>query len=309
MTNSKSFSLLLFCLFLYYSGFSQISMERVDEGILFTDGKKKIAFYSKEPPAMNLDKGRTNFFHPVYLPDGTMLTENAPEDHIHHRGIFWAWHQVLIDGESIADQWELKDFIHDVKSVEFIRSSPGLGTLTTIVEWKSPNYKAGASPFVEERATVDFHQQQRNYRIIQFEIELKALVDGVALGGSDDVKGYGGFSVRMKLPEDVAFSSENNVVVPQNEALEVGRLMHIYGSMAKKANRGGMLIYSANDFETANKWILRSQNSMQNAVWPGRTPVSISRVKPTVLRYAVVLYSGRFNEGRVLKALQKLPWN
>ncbi|WP_430973956.1 DUF6807 family protein [Sunxiuqinia rutila] len=309
MNKSKFLSLLIVGLLLVCPAFAQISMERVDEGILFTDGKKKIAFYVKEAPAMNLDKGRTNYFHPVYLPDETVLTENSPEDHIHHRGIFWAWHQILIEGESIADQWELKDFIHDVRSVEFVRPSPDLGTLKTRVEWKSPNYREGATAFVEESTKVHFHQQSKNYRIIQFEIQLKALTDGVALGGSDDVKGYGGFSTRIKLPEDVTFSSENGAVQPQKEAVEAGKLMHIKGSMAKNGGQGGMLIYSENDFETAQSWILRSQNSMQNAVWPGRIPVSISTINPTVLRYAVVLYSGKINEGRVLKALQKLQWN
>ncbi len=306
---NKTILLTLFSPFFFVSAFAQLSMKRTDDGILLTDGNKKIAFYQKEAAMMNLDKGRNNYFHPVYLPDGTLITEDAPADHIHHRGIFWAWHQVLINGEPIGDQWELKEFIHDVKSVEFFRMEEGMATLKTIVNWNSPSYENGEKPFVQERARVNLYEQRKNYRILQFEIELKALVENVALGGSDDVKGYGGFSVRAKLPDDVTFSSDEGVVQPQNEAIRVGDYINVSGSMARDSRPGGVLIYSANEFETANDWILRSENSMQNAVWPGRQPVALSETEPIVLRYAVVLYSGEIKERRLLKTLRKLSWD
>lgn len=302
-------TILLFICFLFFTvtGFSQISMERIDDGILLKDGSKKIAFYHKDTPA-NLDKGRTNYLHPVYLPDGTVVTENAPEDHLHHRGIFWAWHRVLLNGKQLGDEWMMDDFIQDVKSVEFMRKDGGVGTLNTIVDWKSPKFEGGTKPFVNEEATINFYPQKKNYRIIQFEIKLKALVDHLQIAGSDDVKGYGGFSVRMKLPEDVSFTSTNGPVEPQNEAVDAGDFMDIAGSLAKEGGHGGVLIYSANDFATADQWILRKARSMQNAVWPGRKPVALSTTNPTVLKYAVVLYSGEINEQRVVKELRKLSW-
>ena len=296
--------------FLFLSVFvsAQINMKRVDEGILFTEGGKKVAFYVKDEPK-NLDKGRTNYFHPVYLPDGTEITENAPADHLHHRGIFWAWHQILIDGRKIGDEWMMDRFIQDVKSVEFARLPDGIGSFKTLVNWKSPDYEDGSKAFMEERASILFFPQKKNYRVIQFEISLKALVDHLELGGSDDVKGYGGFSVRMKLPGDVSFSSSTGAVEPQNEAVKAGDNMDISGSLAKDGGHGGVLIYSSNDFPTADQWILRKEKSMQNAVWPGRKPVAISTTEPIVLRYAVVLYSGEINDQKVLKDLRKLTWN
>ena len=52
---------------------------------------------------------RSNYFHPLYDLDGTVLTEDFPKDHIHHRGIFWAWHQVRINGKTVQDQWVNRD--------------------------------------------------------------------------------------------------------------------------------------------------------------------------------------------------------
>lgn len=298
---------LIFLMCLSFTGFGQVSMERIDDGILFKDGSKKIAFYHKDSPT-NLDKGRTNYLHPVYLPDGTVVTENAPEDHLHHRGIFWAWHRVLLNGKQLGDEWMMADFIQDVKSVEFLRKDGGVGTLNTIVDWKSPKFEDGINPFVKEETTISFYPQKKNYRVIQFEIKLQALVNHLQIAGSDDVKGYGGFSVRMKLPEDVRFTSTDGVVEPQNEAITAGDYVDVAGSLAKDGTHGGVLIYSANDFATSDQWILRKARSMQNAVWPGRKPVALSTTSPTVLKYAVVLYSGEINEQRVVKELRKLSW-
>ena len=80
MKPNKTILLLLSVFFTSAVAFSQINMKRVDDGILFTDGAKKVAFYVKDAP-QNLDKGRTNYLHPVYLPDGTEITENAPANH------------------------------------------------------------------------------------------------------------------------------------------------------------------------------------------------------------------------------------
>jgi hypothetical protein len=283
-------------------------MKRIGDGILFTEGNEKIAFYKKEASEMDLDKGRCNYFHPVYLPDGTVITEDAPADHIHHRGIYWAWHQILINGEKAGDQWAMQDFVHDVKSVEFFRLPEGAGAFKTVVEWKSPLYEGGQQGFLEEKAIVNFFPQKKNYRIIQFEIQLEALVENFQIGGSDDVKGYSGFSVRLKLPEDIAFSSVDGLVEPQNEAVVAGNYINISGSVAKGSGHGGVMIFSANDFETANHWILRKEKSMQNPVWPGRAPVAVSNTEPTILRYAVVLYSGTVNEPQVIRELEKLKW-
>jgi hypothetical protein len=304
----KTIILLISCLFISVAASAQVTMKRIDDGILFTEGNENIAFYKKEASEMGLDKGRCNYFHPVYLPDGTVITEDAPADHIHHRGIYWAWHQILVDSEATGDQWAMQDFIHDVKSVEFFRLPGGAGAFKTVVEWKSPLYEGGEEGFLEEKAIVNFFPQKKNYRIIQFEIQLKALVDNFQIGGSDDVKGYSGFSVRMKLPDDVAFSSVDGLVEPQNEAVETGNYINISGSVAKDSGHGGVMIFSANEFKTANHWILRKEKSMQNPVWPGRTPVAVSSTAPTVLKYAVVLYSGTVNESQVIKELEKLKW-
>ena len=73
------------------------------QGYWFYEGDTKVLFYQAERKALpDGQAARSNYFHPLYDLDGNVLTEDFPKDHIHHRGIFWAWHQVLINGKRRA---------------------------------------------------------------------------------------------------------------------------------------------------------------------------------------------------------------
>ncbi|MEL7588983.1 MAG: DUF6807 family protein [Prolixibacteraceae bacterium] len=301
----KTITILGLCLLLVLNGLhAQINVRKGEGGLWIFDGKNKVAFYQKEEISMNLESGRANFLHPVYLPDGTVVTENAPADHVHHRGVFWAWHQILIDGKSMGDSWALKDIGIDVKSVEFKRVSQEKGQLETISFWESPAWKNGQEAFLEEITSYTFFQQNGNYRKIKIDIQLKSLVDGLQLGGSDDEKGYGGFSVRMKLPDDIRFISEKGPVEPVVTAVEAGQYMNMTGSVGKNGNAGGIIIYAdPRNQSTPQTWILRDKMSMQNAVFPGRKPIGLKKDVPLKLTYMLILYSGKINMNRIIKEI------
>ena len=61
----------------------------------------------KLPAGMPEDRRRSSYLHPVYAPDGTVVTDDSPKDHLHHRGIFWTWPIVRVGGDTY-DQWLLK---------------------------------------------------------------------------------------------------------------------------------------------------------------------------------------------------------
>ncbi len=285
---------------------AQISIKKELGGIWITDGGKNIAFYQKEPMTFNAAEKRNNFLHPVMLPDGTTVTENIPDDHPHHRGIFWAWHQILIGDQQVSDGWDLKNFEVDVKSIEFQRTKNGDGELITTSFWKSPLYKEGVEAYLKETTSYIFHQQKGNYRLIHFKIRLVPLVEGFKLGGSDDEKGYGGFSARIKLPEDVVLKSAEGIIKAQNTAVQAGNYVVISGSLAKNGNApGGVMIYSdPKNPLNSGSWILRDKGSMENAVFPGRYPIALDKDVPVELNYTVVLFIGKIKERNVLKDIK-----
>jgi hypothetical protein len=292
---------LLVCL--SFEGFAQINMVVKPGGFLFLEGNDSIFFYQKSPIDQGGKFSRCNYIHPLYGSDGTRMTEDFPADHLHHRGVFWAWHQILIDNTPISDGWELKDFDQKVSSFEF-KLLKGIGIINTIVDWKSPLWKEDKTPYLQEKTTISIYHKIGNYRRIDFEIHLKALADRFQIGGSADEKGYSGFSVRLKLPEDVTFRSEKDLIEPVTNAVDAGNFMNINGSFLKNGKEGGVVILSNPENPApANSWIIRKSASMQNAVFPGRNPVAIPFGESLILKYSLLVYQGEMSTKQIQKAM------
>ena len=293
-------------MFFSFAGKAQINMVIKQGGFLFMEGKDSIFFYQRSPKDKNGEYARCNYIHPLYGPDGSRLTEDFPADHLHHRGIFWAWHQVLIDNKPVSDGWELKDFQQKVTNFEF-RLQKGNGLMNTTVEWKSPLWKNGSEAYMKEETQITIYPKSGNYRRIDFEIHLKALTDRLSIGGSDDEKGYSGFSARLKLPADVVFSGAKGLVEPINTAVEAGNSMNINGSFLKDGKRGGVVIWSNPSNPTpSTSWILRKTASMQNAAFPGRKPVAIPFDQPLLLKYTLLIYQDNISQKLIKKAVKPL---
>ncbi|HKL30919.1 MAG TPA: PmoA family protein [Tangfeifania sp.] len=285
---------------------AQVTLQKEEGGLLFLEDGEKVLFYQSEPKSIDGKYERTNYIHPLWGIDGAVLTEDFPADHLHHRGIFWAWHQVWINGKRIGDPWELKNFDLDVSEIEFFMKSNGTGVLKTEVKWKSDQWiKLGKkAPYLQENTKITIHPENRNFRRIDFEISLLSLEEELKIGGSEDEKGYSGFSVRLKLPDDVEFTGSEGEVEPQTTAVESKGFINISGSMAVGGKKSGVVIVDHPENPGyPQPWILRAKNSMQNAAWPGNKTIPVSTTGPLVLKYSLIVYSGRMNERKICRIM------
>jgi len=283
---------------------AQISMSVKQGGFLFMEGKDSILFYQKSPKDKNSEYARCNYIQPLYGTDGSRITEDFPTDHLYHCGIFWAWHQILINNKLISDGWELKNFQQKVTSVEYMLKK-GVGFLNTTTEWKSPLWENGEKAYLKEDTKITIHPKTGNFRRIDFEIRLKALTDRLSIGGSDDDKGYGGFSARLKLPADVIFTGEKGTIEPGNTAVEAGNVMNMSGSFLSGGKQGGVAIWSdPTNPEPSTNWILRKVDSLQNSAFPGRIPVAIPFDQPLVLKYSLLVYQDHMTLKQIKKAMK-----
>jgi hypothetical protein len=170
-------------------------------------------------------------------------------------------------------------------------------TLATDVMWKSSAFQ-NETPFIEEHASVVVYNAEPGIRKMDFEISLLALVPDVELGGSEDVKGYGGFCVRMKLPPGMVFTSVNGAVIPTDEQVRAGAWMDFSardGTRNDSTNLSAFGLAILCHPSTPNypaPWILRQKGSMQNIVYPGNVPVKLSMEVPTILRYRLIIHDG-----------------
>jgi hypothetical protein len=59
------------------------------------------------PAGVADDRKRCCYVHPLWAPNGVVVTDDFPKDHYHHRGVFWAWQIVRFEGKQY-DMWHLK---------------------------------------------------------------------------------------------------------------------------------------------------------------------------------------------------------
>jgi hypothetical protein len=276
-----------------------IEILETDEGFNITEAGEKIMSYQRRHKSINGKYLRANYIHPLYGLDGEILTEDFPADHPHHRGIFWAWHQVWLGDEKLGDCWAAQNFFWDVYDAEILTIDPQSRALKLHVYWKSPiltDADGKQQPFVEETTTIRVHRAEKDIRKIDFQIDLLALKDGMRLGGSEDAKGYGGFTTRIPLPDGLKFTSTNGPVEPANLSVEAGPWLDFSGNLGGQGKTSGLAILCHSSSPGyPQRWILRRRGSAQNPVYPGRHPVPLSREKPLVLRYRLIIHRGDVN--------------
>ncbi len=294
-------------MFMVYS--QPITMEPEKDGVWIKDGNQKVFFYQRSPKSLDGKYSRSNYLHPVYGLDGEVLTEDFPADHFHHRGIFWTWHQLWLDSLRLSDPWMCENFSQEVTKVSFSNGQHSTGILVVDVLWKSPLWlKAGVqSAVINENTKITVFPVSWDCRRIDFQIELKALENGIRIGGSEDEKGYSGFSVRMPLVPGMKFTSVGSDVMPQNLAVNAGPEMDISGGVGETGKMAGiMIVCQPSNPDYPQKWIIRNEKSMQNCAWPGNTTVEISKSKPLLLNYSVIIHRGDASNDGLQPILQSI---
>ena len=281
-----------------------------DDHIELEENGRPVFSFRLAPKSLDGKFARANYVHPLYDPDGEIVTEDFPTDHRHHRGVFWAWHQVRLDGTQVCDSWNCKDiqWLPPTESGSWLTKQAGTKSakLTVVRDWVAPDPQAKNESLrvLRETVTITTWPLRESTRILDFDLSFQALIEGVAIGGSENTKGYGGFSPRIRLAEDVIFQGRKGVLKPQPQAaIKGGPWVDIVRTLDGKKKGVAIMVHPSHP-NFPLKWILRPNRSMQNAQWPGRKPVPVSTQTPTQLRYRLVLHNRELNRDE-LNALWK----
>lgn len=269
--------ILLLFLFIGCAEGQELKVTQNDEGILVTESGRKVLFYQQQPKSQQGKYERAGYVHPLYGMEGEILTEDFPEDHLHHRGIFWAWHQMKSGQELIGDSWDCENFNWDVvQSNAKVENDKAI--IRTEVLWRPESNVIDAKNILRENTIITTHASEEQYRIIDFDINLTSLIDDLRIGGSDDEKGYGGFSIRLKLPNDINFQSEEGSVKPKETAVAPSAWLDFSGSFNQGQISGVTILSHPSNPGHPQPWILRSAGSMQNPVYPEEPQLHCLRV-------------------------------
>lgn len=278
-----------------------VTIAEKTDGFQFSDRRRPVMFYQRAAKSQNGKHERAHYIHPLQSIDGAVLSQDFPSDHPHHRGVFWAWHQLWVGDRRAGDAWVNKDFAYVVKRAKIVQQGPVFATLRVTVHWLSPlvTDSAGAQqPIVEETTSIRVFRALAKTQIIDFEIALKALLPEVKIGGAENSRGYSGFTVRVKPPGDMRIVDASGLLT-EDAVNQVSRWADVSGRFGDGNPVSGIGILSHPSLpEFPPKWLLR-RYGMQNVVYPGRQAVALSRTKLLVLRHRLVLHGGDASAARI----------
>ncbi len=224
---------------------------------------------------------RLNFIHPLAAANGACLTEDAPADHHHHRGVFWAWRRMIVDGEVVGDGWVGRDLAYRVEPPRVAVREDGDVEIMTDVVWSA---RMGA--LVRERAHIVVGPDR-----VELEVRLRALSENVMVAGTDDEKGYGGPSIRFAHSDRLQFESEGRALAPEVGAVETGGSVDFSWDPRPEGFPERVRVACSIDGRPWTKWVLRRGLSMQNCAFPGREPFAVPTGRDLAMRVSISILS------------------
>jgi hypothetical protein len=231
---------------------------------------------------------RSTYLHPVYAPDGTVLTDDFNPDHPHHRGISWMWQVVRVGGHSY-DLWTVQGIRERFVGWTAREIAPGYALLGVRNGW-----------YVGDRKVVDEHVEIRvspaaaGVRYLDFQLRFEATDEPVEIvGTAQENKGFGGFCFRF-APRDggeaaTAIRTDTGLVA-KDGILAVHPWAQIEG-VFHGHSAGARIDDDASNPGFPNGWLLRHGFGFLNVSYPGLKPLTLKPGHPLELHYRVTLMS------------------
>jgi len=108
--------------------FPQVSLNEHSDGIEVTIDGKPLLFYQSEttgPEGHHQEYySRSGFIHPLYSPNGEILTDDFPKGHTHQNAIFNAWTNTKFKDKKV-DFWNRQEELGTIKHTEILSIENG----------------------------------------------------------------------------------------------------------------------------------------------------------------------------------------
>lgn len=222
---------------------------------------------------------RGGYVHPLYGARGTVLTEDYPHDHPHHRGINWSWATIAWQGKTL-DQFAVQG-VHTEPAGELrpVREGEAAGlSAPNIWRWDD------GTVVMHEDVTILVHPGDGDGRLIDFTIRLTPAVAGLSIGGRIP-RGYSGFNLRM-----APGTEQESWLQPGG-----GRAWGDYSAVFEGSDlREGVAVLEHKDNpDYPNEWRQYPTLNFFQPAWPGGRMVDAPEGAPIVLRYRLWVHEGR----------------
>ncbi len=283
-----------------------------DQATEFLCGKRVVLRYNHGPRDLDGKEDPNavlGFIHPIIGLDGEILTQNMPADHLHHRGLFWAWPRLKRGETLLGNWWERKDVRYRLGRIVRREAGPTVATMTAEGFWDyQTTDMARPERVVREVVTLRVFGEcpagKAGYQAFDVDVELWALADGLTMAGTEVLnKGYGGFTFRWPRPKTVH-------ILADGKEMEKDGLLYratwadcsgdFPAPLRKEAvgESGVAILAHPSHPGSPPPWLFRYYGVL-NVSYPGMEYVPLHRDKPLRLSYRVILHRGTAAQARI----------
>jgi len=266
------------------------------------EGKRKVLTYcfgdqlKKETAPEQI---RSCYIHPLFSLDGEILTDDFPEDHPHHHGVFWTWPVVRTRGKHTQtwhpDTPSLRQHFNQWRE----RKTANKAFVLSVENlWKLNNKVTVA----REILTLRIYPAHETGRVVDIELMIEAVGGDLELQGTPaQNKGYGGLSFRG------APVFKGAVMTTDQGTLKKDTTHQPFHWADLSTEKTGVAVFVSPDHpDFPPNWLIRnSYAGILNVSWPGLRAVVLQPGDPVFLRYRIYIHKGDVKEGRVKKAYDR----
>lgn len=255
------------------------------------DGTPIATYCRVVPENIELTVESGGFFHPFNTPSGTTVTGLRPEDHLYHRGIFFAWFEML--GDVPADFWGWGQHAPTEGRRIASRAIPRVAIGPEGVEFTAEN-----AWLIEDTAMVDETLEARVWQEDQANIMDLTYTVVPATDITLPRRAFSGFCFRTRIDGEIrAFNQQGEVdlaspshVDPESNWPSEPWYAYEIRLEDKEAPVGAAVIDHPDNPESL--WHNPTAIGMLNPVIMAQEDVHLPAQEPFVLRYRVVAFDG-----------------
>lgn len=241
------------------------------------------------------DRKRSCYCHPVWAPDGTILTDDFPKDHYHHRGIFWTWPHMKTRGKTVQT-WHLQGIHQRFKSWNHKTAGAQRASIDVANDWLLDDGERVG----RERLLMVVHRASALGRAIDLTLTFEAVGGPMELLGAKG-KGYGGLCLRFAPRAGTVITTDAGVRKGDSNK-ETPKWADLSARFAGKTEMAGAAVFlHPGSHWKPTGWTLRHYGFLGPS-WPGLKPYTLEPGAPVTLRYRVYVHRGGAAEGKVAEA-------
>jgi hypothetical protein len=256
------------------------------------DGRQVGRFMTRKPADATLSVDSVCCLYPVLTPSGVPISEFAPSDHKHHRGIFFGWPNVEHGGGKVSDFWGWGKFgpytnrVITNLSVRLSEADADHAVLAIRNEWL-----AEGESLIQEATTLSVREKAGAY-VLSYELQFTAVVDLVFKETS-----LGGFCPRvLKSSQTVVSSPKGKVELKMPNPLDPlsawpDEGWYDFTIPTEGGGQAGMAVVSHPD-NGPTRWFNLSKMGILNPCITTHGPVPLKAGKVLRLRFTVVVHDG-----------------